>query len=452
MTRAFENTRHIYFLGIGGIGMSALARYFLSKGLSVSGYDKSPSDLTRELSAEGASIHFKDDPMLIPPGIDLVVYTPAIPLDLKEFMHLQNSGIRMMKRAKATGLITQNKTTIAIAGTHGKTSISSLIAHILISAGYPITALVGGISRNYGTNFITSGKEEIMVVEADEYDRSFLELEPDIAVISAMDPDHLDIYGSTNELIRSFNDFASRIKPAGKLILRSGLEISSLPDIQLVTYSVWGASDIVSTHLRMDKNYQKFDLISHGKLTESVLICIPGRHNVENAAAAWAVCQSLGLSEELIKQGIGTFSGVRRRFDFRIREKDRVYIDDYAHHPREIEAFILAVREIYPNRRITGLFQPHLFTRTKDFADGFAESLDLLDEAWLMDIYPARELPIPGVTSALILEKMKNPGKKILSRQEVMQELSSKKPGIFLTMGAGDIDQMVEPIEKILKR
>jgi UDP-N-acetylmuramate--alanine ligase len=451
MIKSFEHIRHIFFLGIGGIGMSALARYFMLKGIHVSGYDKTPSELTDELKTEGANIHFADDPSMIPSGVDLVVYTPAIPADLKEFVHLQNSGIQVLKRSKVTGLITQNKITVAIAGTHGKTSISTLVAHILKNAGYPVTALIGGISRNYGTNFITSGKEEIMVVEADEYDRSFLELEPDIAVISAMDPDHLDIYGSTDQMLRSFNDFATQVKSSGTIIVRSDLEMSLHQDIQVTTFSVMGVSDILAINLRYEHSYQKFDIMSQGKLNKDIRLAIPGRHNVENASAAWAVCQTIGLSEEQIKQGIGTFTGVRRRFDFRIRQNDLVYIDDYAHHPRELHAFITAVREIYPGRKLTGLFQPHLYTRTRDFAEGFAESLDLLDTAWLLDIYPARELPIPGVTSALILEHMKNPGKELISRQDVLDKLSSEKPEIFLTMGAGDIDQMVEPIEKILK-
>ena len=451
MIRAFEHIRQIFFLGIGGIGISALARYFMSKGIAVSGYDKTPSELTGQLISEGATIHFTDDPTLIPAGIGMAVYTPAIPKELAEFIHLQNSGILMMKRSKVTGLITQNKTTVAIAGTHGKTSISSLIAHILKSAGFPVTALIGGISRNYGSNFITSGKEEIMVVEADEYDRSFLELEPDLAVISAMDPDHLDIYGSPEQMIRSFNDFAAKIKPSGKLILRAGLDISPVPGIEQIHYSVGEPCNITALNLRIDNGNQVFDIMSYGNRQKDILLSIPGRHNVENAAAAWAVCLSLGLSEEGIRKGICTFSGVKRRFDFRIRQEDLVYIDDYAHHPRELEAFIKAVREIYPGRKLTGLFQPHLFSRTRDFADGFAESLDLLDEAWLLDIYPARELPIPDVTSALIFEKMKNPCKKLLTREEVIQKIIDKRPEIFLSMGAGDIDQMVGPIERILK-
>lgn len=451
MMQAFKNIRHIFFLGIGGIGMSALARYFLSKGFKVSGYDKTPSELTRELIEEGAVIHFEDIPQKLPSDIDLVIYTPAIPRDLGEFKHFENSNIPMMKRSKVTGLITLGKMTIAVAGTHGKTSISSLIAHILKNGDYPVTALIGGISKNYASNYITSGKEEIMVVEADEYDRSFLELEPDIAVISAMDPDHLDIYGSMDHLIRSFNDFAARIKPNGKLIIRSGLEISFRPDIQATHYSTGGNADIIATNLKVENAFQKFDLTSQEKHLSDINLHIPGRHNVENTLAAWAVCKAVGLKDELIRQGVATFQGVRRRFDFRIREESLVYIDDYAHHPKELEAFIHAVREIFPNRRLTGLFQPHLFTRTRDFAKGFAESLDLLDKAWLLDIYPARELPIPGVSSALILEKMKNPQKSLLSKPEVLQKLSEHKPDIFLTMGAGDIDLMVEPIEKILR-
>jgi UDP-N-acetylmuramate--alanine ligase len=450
MIAAIEHIRHIFFLGIGGIGMSALARYFMSKGVTISGYDKTPSDITKELTSEGADIHYSDDPARIPGNIDLVIYTPAIPQDLKEFRELSSSGLPMIKRSRAVGMITQGKSTVSVAGTHGKTSISSLIAHILMTAGYPVTALIGGISRNYGSNFITSGKEDIMVVEADEYDRSFLELEPDIAVITAMDPDHLDIYGTSDEMEISFAEFAARIKRDGTLVIRHDLQVPFREHIHRIGYNVDNLSDYFAYNLRTGKGFQLFDVFRPGEPARDLRIEVPGRHNVENATAAFAVCQSLGLNAEQISRGIASFAGVKRRFDVRIRKEGLVYIDDYAHHPRELEAFITAVRELYPGARITGLFQPHLYTRTRDFAEGFAASLDLLDEAWLLDIYPARELPIPGVDSGIILDKMRNPEKKLLSREEVLINLAERRPEVFLTIGAGDIDLLVVPIEKTL--
>ena len=451
MKPAPENIRKIYFLGIGGIGMSALARYFRAKGISIHGYDKTPTSLTAELESEGMIIHFKDDINLIPGDSDLVIYTPAIPKTLKEFIFLKESGIPMYKRAEVTGMVTEGKTTVAIAGTHGKTSISSLIAHLLLTAGFPATALIGGISKNYSTNFITSGKEEIMVVEADEYDRSFLSLFPDIAVISAIDPDHLDIYGTAEEVNHSFNDFTGNIKPDGRLVARNGLSLLLPTGKKRINYAYDESTDVFGTNLRNEEGYQKFDLISPWGKINDICLQIPGIHNVENALAAASVCLSLGVSSERIAEGIESFSGVRRRFDTRLKQQNCVYIDDYAHHPRELEAFISAVRQIYPGKKLTGLFQPHLYSRTRDFADGFAKSLDLLDEAWLLDIYPARELPIPGVTSRMILDQMQSEHKKLVSKEQVLQLLKEEKHQVFLTIGAGDIDMLVEPITKILQ-
>jgi UDP-N-acetylmuramate--alanine ligase len=447
-----DKIRKIYFLGIGGIGMSALARYFYSKGISCCGYDKTPTSLTSELESEGMSIHFEDDPANIPGDIDLIIYTPAIPKTLNEFRFLSNSGITMMKRAEVTGLVTTGKKTVAVAGTHGKTSISSLIAHILRQAGFPVTALIGGISKNYNSNFVTSGKEDIMVVEADEYDRSFLSLHPEIAVISAMDPDHLDIYGSAGEVVRSFNAFASNIKAGGNLIIRQGLEIDLNAAVRKTSYAVELPSDITAKNLRNDNAHQVFDIHSGTKLScLDILMQIPGKHNVENAIAAFAVCSELEVEMSKILEGIKTFTGVKRRFDIRVRTENSIYIDDYAHHPAELEAFISAVRQIMPGKKLTGLFQPHLYTRTRDFAEGFAQSLDLLDETWLLDIYPARELPIPGVSSKMIIDLMKLQNRKLVTKPEVFNLLEARKPEVFLTMGAGDIDLLVEPIAKILQ-
>ncbi len=445
-----ENIRHIYFLGLGGIGMSALARYFMAKGVRITGYDKTPSDITTKLTKEGARIHFEDDVAKIPEDIDLVIYTPAIPPDLEEFVHLNKSGTPCLKRSKVTGMITKGKTTVAIAGSHGKTSISSLTAHILKMTGMPVTALIGGISRNYSTNFITSGKDEVMILEADEFDRSFLELEPDIAVISAMDADHLDVYGTAEDMEVSFAEFAARIKRNGKLIIRHDLQIPLREDINRFGYTVDNLSDAFAYNLRTMEGFQLFDLFLDGHRLTDIKLPIPGRHNVENAVAASSVCHSLGVENAALIKAIETFKGVKRRFDVRIRNKNVVYIDDYAHHPKELEAFIRAVRELYPGSKLTGLFQPHLYSRTKDFASEFAASLDLLDEAWLLDIYPAREIPVEGVTSSLIAEHMTNPNRRLMNREEVLKQLQLKKPEIFLTMGAGDIDQLVVPIEKIL--
>ncbi|MFA4863252.1 MAG: UDP-N-acetylmuramate--L-alanine ligase [Bacteroidales bacterium] len=445
-----DQIRKVYFLGIGGIGMSALARYFQAKGMVIQGYDKTPSALTGELTNEGMIIHFEDDPSKVPGDIDLVIYTPAIPQGLEEYRFLKESGIPMFKRSQVMGKITEGKLTVAVAGTHGKTSISSLIAHILKSADYQMTALIGGISNNYQSNFITTGKEDIMVVEADEYDRSFLYLHPDIAVISAMDPDHLDIYGTAGEMNRSFNEFARNIKPDGKLIIRNGLQLSPNQTTTRVDYAADESSDISAFNLRPEKGLQLFDIFIGGHQYRDVQLQVPGKYNVENALAAVAVCLSIGVDPGKILDGIRTFTGVRRRFDIRIQQPGRVYIDDYAHHPQELEAFISAVRMLYPGKKITGLFQPHLFSRTKDFAAGFAQSLDLLDETWLLDIYPARELPVPGVTSDLILDLMHQKNKKFLSRPEVLKMLKAEKPEVFLTMGAGDIDLLIEPIIKIL--
>jgi UDP-N-acetylmuramate--alanine ligase len=450
MNPDLEQIRKIYFLGIGGIGMSALARYFQAKGIVIHGYDKTPSELTGKLINEGMAIHFDDEPSVIPGDTDLIIYTPAVPQELGEFKYLKEKGIPMLKRSEILGKITEGKMTVAVAGTHGKTSISSLIAHILKSAEYPVTALVGGISKNYESNYITSGKEDIMVVEADEYDRSFLHLHPDLAVISAMDPDHLDIYGTAGEMNRSFNEFARNIKPGGKLISRNGLQICPNPDTLRVYYAAEEKSDISGFNLRPENGVQLFDMNIDGHYYRDVQLHIPGKHNVENALAAVAVCRSFGADIGKILEGLKTFTGVRRRFDVRIQLPGRVYIDDYAHHPQELEAFISAVRLLYPGKKITGLFQPHLFSRTKDFAAGFAQSLDLLDETWLLDIYPARELPVAGVTSALILGLMQQQNRKLISRPEVLKMLQAEKPEVFLTMGAGDIDLLIEPITKIL--
>ena len=440
----------VYFLGIGGIGMSALARYFHSKGIIVSGYDKSQTPLTNELIDEGIKIHFEDNIDLIPRNIDLVVYTPAIPESNKEYQYFVNNNFELLKRAEVLGKITHDKFTIAIAGTHGKTTISSIIAHILKFTGHNVTALIGGICKNYNSNFISSENTEVFVVEADEYDRSFLTLHPDIEVISSIDADHLDIYGSKKYLNESFKLFAEQIKSNGRLIIKKGIDLTVKAKKNLY-YSATCKADFYSSNIRVEGSKYLFDLNFKNSQIKNINFKIPGKHNIENAVAASAVGIEMGIKIEKIKEALETYSGVKRRFDIKIQNPDIIYIDDYAHHPEELKACISSVKELYPDKKITGIFQPHLYTRTKDFADEFAKSLDLLDKVILLNIYPARELPIEGVSSEMILEKIKIKNKKICSNSKVFEELKNNKPEVLLTLGAGDIDKLVEPIENILK-
>jgi UDP-N-acetylmuramate--alanine ligase len=447
-----RHIRSVYFLGIGGIGMSALARYFKNSGLIIHGYDKVPSKLTEALILEGMEIHFADDPGKIPNNIDLAVYTPAIPSDLKELDLIREMGVPQMKRAEVLGKITRDKFTLAVAGSHGKTTITSMIAHILAKAGKPVTALMGGISKNYGSNFIQSGKAGIMVVEADEFDRSFLHLYPDIAVISSMDPDHLDVYTSHTDMLESFAQFARQIKPTGKAIIKAGLE-KKLHDLsEPVTYTAMNWADFSIKDLIISEGKHMFTILGEGKVYPNIRLAVPGIHNVENSLAAVAACHYCQVSPNEIISGLSSFIGVKRRFDIRIDVPGKVFIDDYAHHPIELDTFINTVKELYPGGKITGIFQPHLYSRTMDFASEFARSMDLLDDAILLDIYPAREKPIPGVSSRMILEKMKNMNKELADRKELIPMLERKRPEILLTIGAGDIDLLVEPIENLMRR
>ena len=440
----------VYFLGIGGIGMSALARYFRNMGIIVSGYDKSQTPLTNELIDEGIKIHFEDNIDLIPRNIDLVVYTPAIPESNKEYQYFVNNNFELLKRAEVLGKITHDKFTIAIAGTHGKTTISSIIAHILKFAGHNVTALIGGICKNYNSNFISSENTEVFVVEADEYDHSFLTLHPDIEVISSIDADHLDIYGSKKYLNESFKLFAEQIKSNGRLIIKKGIDLTVKAKNNLY-YSAICKADFYSSNIRVEGSKYLFDLNFKNSQIKNINFKIPGKHNIENAVAGSAVGIEMGIKKEKIKEALETYSGVKRRFDIKIQNPDIIYIDDYAHHPEELKACISSVKELYPDKKITGIFQPHLYTRTKDFADEFAKSLDLLDKVILLNIYPARELPMEGVSSEMILEKIKIKNKKICSNSKVFEELKNNKPEVLLTLGAGDIDKLVEPIENILK-
>lgn len=446
-----QNIRSIYFIGIGGIGMSALARYMKSKGKFVYGYDKTQTDLTLELLAEGIEIAFHDEVENLPKEIDLVVYTPAIPSTHKQLNYLKSIGKTLVKRSELLEEITRSSFTIAVAGTHGKTTTTTLIAHILKRSGYDCTAFLGGISVNYNTNFI-SGANDVVVVEADEYDRSFLHLHPDIAVITSCDADHLDIYGNAGSVQQSFVEFATMVKPGGTLILKKNISIEShLQKQDPVSYSLTDMNaDYFSFNNKLDEGLFVFDVMTPFGEQKEFLLGIPGQHNVENAVAAVAVATQLMIQENEIADALTSFRGVKRRFEYVIKNEKLVFIDDYAHHPEEIKAFLTAVKNIYPNKKITCIFQPHLFSRTKDFADQFAESLSVVDELILLPIYPARELPMDGVSSEMLLEKCHAPIKKVLTKDELLQAFNKTVPQLLLTIGAGDIDNCVLPLKNIL--
>lgn len=474
-----ESLSPVYFLGIGGIGMSALARYFRHSGMEVSGYDKTPTPLTDQLQKEGMKIHFEDKPDLIPKKPGMVIYTPAIPKDHKEFLYFRRKKIQMLKRSEVLGKIAENYFTIAVAGTHGKTTTSVLISHLLKVAGIPHIAFLGGISRNYNTNFIYFGREpRICVVEADEFDRSFLRLKPDIAIITSADPDHLDIYHSHEQLLGSFEDFTGNIRKGGCLILKKGVRIKPERKSAYKVFSYFpgnqaeeqliatkgsktvpgkaenakkSTSSFTVSSVVIRRGLYHFDFNASDALWKNLTLGLPGRFNLENALAATAAAYLLNIPEVKVARGLKSYRGVVRRFDFRIRKPQQVFIDDYAHHPEELRACISAVREMYPGKKLTGIFQPHLYSRTRDLAVEFASSLDLLDEVALLDIYPAREKPIPGASSRMILDLMHIRQKHLLGKDEVAAFLKKRKPRILLTLGAGDIDQMVEPIKKILE-
>jgi UDP-N-acetylmuramate--alanine ligase len=443
--------------------MSALARYFNAAGKQVWGYDKTRTALTDELSAEGIDVHYEEDPeqvksrmsaLKLDKGNMLVVYTPAVPEGHAEFVYFRENGFELMKRSQLLGLITQNSFTIAVAGTHGKTTTSSLVAHILRTANIDCTAFLGGITQNYNTNLLL-GKANTTVVEADEYDRSFLTLHPDIAVITSVDADHLDIYGSKKFMHESYDLFASQVKPGGTLLVKKGVEEAvdrSAKKSKVVTYSLNADTDYRASNISITDGEFNYSVLARHSAILDLTLGIPGRHNVENSVAAVAVAQAMNISEKDIRKALATFKGVKRRFEYHIKRMDLVYIDDYAHHPEELRACITAIRDVYPGRRITGIFQPHLYSRTRDFADEFAQSLGLLDELILMEIYPAREAPIPGVTSQMLLDKVKLANKKLVSKADLVSEVSSRKLEILLTVGAGDIDTFVEPITKALKK
>jgi UDP-N-acetylmuramate--alanine ligase len=449
-----RNKEHsIYFLGIGGIGMSALARYFLAKGYEVHGYDRSPTTLTASLEHEGMIIHYHEDQSLIPAETGLVVYTPAIPATNSELQYLQKSGVRMMKRAEVLGMLSSEYQTIACAGTHGKTTTSTLVAYLLQQSHLGCSAFLGGISRNFSSNLLISETSQFMVAEADEYDRSFLHLHPTIAIITSIDSDHLDIYHNLAAVHESFTQFTGKIVPQGSLIIKKGLDLPLLmhEGSHVYRYAVNAKADFYASDPYLENDLYHFDFhYPNGKI-ENLVLGIPGLYNVENAVAALAAAILAGAAPDELCKGLASFTGVKRRFDIRLNENNKVYIDDYAHHPEELKACIRSARAMFPGRQLTGIFQPHLFTRTRDFAQEFAESLSLLDEVLLLPIYPARELPIAGIDSQMLLSLMKHRNKHLVEKSDFPDYFTGKKVDVLLTMGAGDIDTLVEPLENFLR-
>jgi UDP-N-acetylmuramate--alanine ligase len=449
-----KNILSLYFVGIGGIGMSAIARYFHQQGKTVTGFDKTKTPLTKDLESEGIEISYKDDPGLIPKGIQLVVYTPAIPRDNFILNFFRERGFEILKRSEMLGLITADTKNVCVSGTHGKTTISTMIAHVLRDSGVGANAFLGGISVNYNTNF-WSNKNNLCVVEADEYDRSFLQLNPDIAIISSMDADHLDIYGTGDAVEEAFVAFSKKIKSGGTLVQKHGLPLPTPSrGIQKLSYHLTDQNaDVYTKNLRIQSGNYVFDVDGIDEKLTDVRLNVGGRHNVENALAAITACRKLGLNAAQILPALNNFRGVRRRFEYHVMGEGPVYIDDYAHHPKELNALITSARELFPQRRMVVIFQPHLFSRTRDFAGGFAESLDKADEVILLPIYPARELPIENITSNTILEKMKGKKNRILDKTEVTDWLKAEHMDdlLLITAGAGDIDTLVKPIAEILK-
>lgn len=443
----------VYFLGIGGIGMSALARYFKSRGVKVSGYDKTETILTRQLVSEGIGVHYEDDVRQIDKSAAFTVYTPAIPADHKELNFFLENGYTVLKRSEVLGLITLSSFNVCVAGTHGKTTTSTMIAHILRHSGTGCNAFLGGISSNYGTNFWSSDKN-ISVVEADEYDRSFLKLSPDVAVITAMDPDHLDIYETEQKFHEAFFEFSSKVKPGGWLISKYGLS-NQFRTERKKTYSLNDTrSDCYAKNIVSENGVYFFDAVIDGHTIQSIELNMGGLHNIENMIAAIAVAKYTGVSDDKIRKAVAAFKGVKRRFEYVVKKGSLIMIDDYAHHPSELTALIEGVKNIFPSKKCMIVFQPHLYSRTRDFADGFAQALNLVDEVFLLPIYPAREKPIEGVSSELIASKMDTKKVRVCSKQELMDLIkiknSNKEIEVLLTSGAGDIDALVEPIGKIL--
>lgn len=451
----------VYFVGAGGIGMSALARYFRAKGKQVAGYDKTPSDLTAALIEEGIRIHYMDDITLIPEDckqIDstLVIYTPAIPETHTELNYFKANGFTLMKRARVLGEITRTERGLCVAGTHGKTTTSSMLAHLLKQSHVDCNAFLGGILKNYNSNLMLSDKSDLAVIEADEFDRSFHWLNPYMAVITAVDPDHLDIYGTPAAYRESFEHFTSLIRPDGCLVMKKGLQLQPrLPEgTKLYTYSATEEANFFARNIRIGNGDILFDFVTPDGCIPDVKLGVPVKVNIENGVAAMALAWLNGVTSEEIRRGMASFAGPVRRFDFHLKKDDIVLLDDYAHHPAELKASIQSVKELYPDKKVTGIFQPHLYTRTRDFAADFAASLSLLDELILLDIYPAREEPIPGVTSQIIFDRVTIPNKRMIRKEELL-DLVQKEAASFevvLMVGAGNIDRLVEPVKQILEK
>ncbi len=446
--------KDIYFIGIGGIGMSAIARYYKRKGYAVGGYDRTPSDLTHELEAEGIAVHYEDRPDLIPTDVEhtLVVYTPAIPETLEELRFVQRKGYRVIKRSRMLGEISQGQRCLAVAGTHGKTTTSTLVAHILTESGAGCSAFLGGISKNYGTNMLVSTTPTV-VAEADEYDRSFLQLHPVIAAITAMDADHLDIYGDLAHVQEAFRTFASQVSEV--LILKYGLPVSAGDTpARILTYSFDDVrADFHAENLRLGPlGHFTYDLAYPGGVLKDIFVGTLGWVNVENSVAAAAICLSDGVDPEAVRHAIGTFQGARRRLDVHVNTPALTYIDDYAHHPQELATAISSLKSIFPGRKLTAVFQPHLYTRTRDFAPEFAEALSAVDKLILLGIYPAREEPIPGVTSEIIFKDVTAPEKILIDKTELMPLLEKEPVDVLVTFGAGDIDRFIQPITELMEK
>lgn len=438
-----------YFLGIGGIGMSAIARYFLLKGDNIFGYDLTRTELTQELEKEGMSIVYEDNIDLLPKDIDMVIYTPAIPKDNTIFNYFLNSNTPILKRSEILAEITKDKKTIAISGTHGKTTVSTMVAHLLNNSSIGCSAFLGGISKNLNSNFLYNPNSQYIVVEADEYDRSFLKLSPYYSVITSIDEDHLDIYGEYKNLLEAFREFANKTQDEGRLFIKQGLDLELKEELVSQTYTIRGIeADYYAWNIRNYNSKYYFDLRTPEKVIYDLCLNYPGIHNIENILVSSAIALKLGVNQDELRKGIESFSGVRRRFDIRIKTKGFVYIDDYAHHPNEIKSCIESIRDMFPGKKLTGVFQPHLFSRTRDFADEFARALEGLDEVVLLDIYPAREKPIENINSKWLLHKINKMDKYYSEEDGLLDLLDALYPEVLLTIGAGNIDKFVGKIEE----
>jgi len=445
-----QNIKKVYFLGIGGIGMSAIARYFNSKGIAVAGYDKTPTALTSQLEQEGIFVHFNDEVGEFLQDADIAVYTPAIPATNSILTWCRNNDVQLLKRSDMLQIISKDTYNICIAGTHGKTTTSSMVAHVLRDSGYGCNAFLGGIASNYATNF-WSHPNDVAVIEADEYDRSFLKLYPNIISISAMDPDHLDIYHTASEMEDAFVQFTTNLKKEGLLLSKKGIqrEASLKGDTHYTYHLTDTTADVYTTALTMQEGGYLFNVNGPGWTIGEVNLKMGGMHNVENSLVAIAIAKHLGIAEELIKKAISNFLGVKRRFEYVLHTEEHVFVDDYAHHPEELRVLINGAKAMFPQRKSIVVFQPHLFTRTRDLADDFAAMLELADETILLPIYPARELPIAGITSEWLASKM-NGKVQVMSKDELLEYVKKNPPAMLITAGAGDIDKMVEPLKNCL--